>query len=97
MTRVTSHQYVEDATRSAQFRRLADGSYVGRVPGLKGVLAFGDDEPACRVELLSVLEGWVEVRNKLGLSLPAFANLGNSGHKNTARDMEELVSAEWQA
>lgn len=55
---------------SAVYERLEDGTYVGRIPACKGVIAFGRSKRACREALQSTLEGWMLLGLKLGHTLP---------------------------
>jgi predicted RNase H-like HicB family nuclease len=62
--------YIERALSRAEYDKLEDGTFSGRIPGCKGVIAFGDTLRNCESELRSVLEDWVLVGLKLGHSLP---------------------------
>ncbi len=59
----------------ANYDKLEDGTYGGRVPPCPGVVAFGTTLRACEEELRSVLEDWVLVGLKLGHRLPIVAGL----------------------
>ena len=63
--------YISRALDRATFERLDDGSYVGEVPGLQGVLANAATHDECRDELARVVEGWVLFRIANGLPVPA--------------------------
>lgn len=62
--------YVNAALECAQYDKLADGSFSGRVPKCKGVIAFGKSLRECENELRSTLEDWILVGLKLGHRLP---------------------------
>jgi predicted RNase H-like HicB family nuclease len=62
--------YLRAATAAAEYDRLDDGSFAGRIPGCTGVIAFAATLRGCEEELRSVLEGWVFVGLKLGHRLP---------------------------
>jgi predicted RNase H-like HicB family nuclease len=62
--------YVESALSQAEYDKLQDGTYSGRIPSCKGVIAFGKTLRKCEDELRSTLEDWVLVGLKLGHSLP---------------------------
>jgi len=47
---------------------LEDGTFFGRIPLCKGVVAFAVTLRECEDELRSMLEDWVLVRLKLGHS-----------------------------
>jgi predicted RNase H-like HicB family nuclease len=68
--------YVEEAMRRAKYKLLGDGEGIfGEIPGFKGVWANADTLDACREELREVLEDWMLVRVRLGLSLPIIARI----------------------
>jgi len=54
----------------ARFEKLEDGTFVGRVPKCKGVIAFGKTLRECREELQSVMEDWIVLGLKMGHKLP---------------------------
>jgi predicted RNase H-like HicB family nuclease len=62
--------YIEEALSQAEYDKLEDGSYSGRIPGCKGVIAFGGTLRECENELRSTLEDWVLLGLKLGHPLP---------------------------
>lgn len=61
-------EYLEAAMRRAEYEQLPDGSWYGRIPGLKGLWADGASQQHCRAELKSALEDWVLF--SLGRQLP---------------------------
>ncbi len=65
--------YIENALAQAEFDKLEDGSFSGRIPSCKGVIAFGKTLRECENELRSTLEDWVLVGLKLGHPLPVIA------------------------
>jgi predicted RNase H-like HicB family nuclease len=62
--------YVDQALAEAQYDKLSEGSFAGRVPPCKGVIAFGSTLRRCEDELLSTLEDWVPVGLKLRQPFP---------------------------
>jgi predicted RNase H-like HicB family nuclease len=52
---------------------LDDGTFSGRIPLCKGVIAFGVTLKECENELRSTLEDWILVGLKLGHPLPIVA------------------------
>jgi predicted RNase H-like HicB family nuclease len=62
--------YVNQALSKAVFDKLEDGTYSGRIPPCKGVVAFGKTLKKCETELRSTLEDWILVGLKLDHSLP---------------------------
>lgn len=62
--------YLNRALSQAEYDKLEDGSFFGRIPLCKGVVAFAATLRECEDTLRSVLEDWVLVGLKLGHSLP---------------------------
>ena len=69
-------KYIAKALARARFATLEDGSVCATVPGLKGVLALGDDRRGCKEQLAEVVEEWVLVRVSQGLSIPKLDGVG---------------------
>jgi predicted RNase H-like HicB family nuclease len=67
--------YLEGALALGEYDKLEDGSFSGRIPEFKGVVAFGMTLRECEIELRSTLEDWVLVGLKLGHELPLLGNL----------------------
>jgi predicted RNase H-like HicB family nuclease len=62
--------YIDRAMGQAEYDKLEDNSFAGRITSCKGVLAFGATLKECEEELRSTLEDWLLVGLKLGHSLP---------------------------
>lgn len=62
--------YLESALEQAEFEKLADDSYSGRIPICTGVVAFARTLRDCERELRSTLEDWLLLGLKLGHPLP---------------------------
>lgn len=62
--------YIERALAEAEYDKLEDATFFGRIPPCKGVVAFGASLRECETELRSALEDWVLVGLKLGHPLP---------------------------
>jgi predicted RNase H-like HicB family nuclease len=62
--------YIEHAMAQAEYDKLEDGSFSGRIPSCKGVIAFGPTLNECEIELRSTLEDWLLMGFKLGHTLP---------------------------
>ena len=62
--------YIESALSQAEYDKLEDNTFFGRIPGCKGVIAFGNTLRECESELQSTLEDWILVGLKLGHPLP---------------------------
>lgn len=68
-------EYVSQAMAQAVYDKLEDGTFAGRIPPCKGVVAFGTTLRECEDELRSTLEDWILVGLKLGHSLPVIAGV----------------------
>ena len=62
--------YIESALSQAEYDKFEDGTFSGRIPSCKGVIAFGQTLKECEAELRSTLEDWILVGLKLGHPLP---------------------------
>jgi len=62
--------YIKKALAQAEYDKLEDGTFAGRIPACKGVIAFGATLRECETELRSTLEDWVLLGLKLGHQLP---------------------------
>lgn len=74
-TRNILSEYIAQATAQAVYDKLEDGTFSGRIPPCKGVVAFGDTLRECEEELRSTLEDWVLVGLKLGHALPVIGGI----------------------
>ncbi|MEH2046142.1 type II toxin-antitoxin system HicB family antitoxin [Nostoc sp.] len=62
--------YVDRAMSQAIYDKLEDGTFAGRIPVCKGVIAFASTLCECEDELRSTLEDWILLGLKLGHFLP---------------------------
>ncbi|MEZ4866922.1 MAG: hypothetical protein R3C14_36710 [Caldilineaceae bacterium] len=53
--------YLDSAMKQAEYDKLEDDTFVGRIPSCPGVIAFSDTLHSCQAELRSVLEDWLLV------------------------------------
>ncbi len=67
--------YVDKAIALAIYDKLEDGTFAGKIPACKGVIAFGMTLRECEDELRSTLEDWILLGLKLGHSLPVINNI----------------------
>jgi len=67
--------YVNQLMAHAVYDKLEDGTFVGRIPQCKGVVAFGATLRECEDELRSTLEDWILVGLKLGHPLPVIGEI----------------------
>ncbi len=63
-------EFLDRAMAQADYDKMEDGTFSGRIPSCKGVIAFGESLKACEDELRSALEDWLLVGLKLGHALP---------------------------
>jgi predicted RNase H-like HicB family nuclease len=68
-------EYLERAMAQAEYDKLEDGTFSGRIASCKGVVAFGATLRECEDELRSSLEDWLLVGLKLGHTLPVIDNI----------------------
>jgi predicted RNase H-like HicB family nuclease len=68
-------EYMDQAMAQAVYEKLDDGSYAGRIPSCRGVIAFGATLRNCENELRSTLEDWIWVGLKLGHQLPVIEGI----------------------
>ncbi len=68
-------EYVEKVMAQAVYDKLEDGTFAGRIPPCKGVVAFGKSLRECEDELHSTLEDWILVGLKLGHPLPVIEGI----------------------
>jgi predicted RNase H-like HicB family nuclease len=63
--------YIQIAMSKAHYEILPDGEgYYGKIEGLQGVWANGNNLDACRKELQEVLEEWILLGLKMGHTIP---------------------------
>jgi predicted RNase H-like HicB family nuclease len=62
--------YIDRALSHAEYDKIEDGTYSGRIPNCKGVIAFGETLRLCENELQSTLEDWIFVGLKMGHVFP---------------------------
>ena len=65
-------EYIDKVLEKARYEIIKDEEpYYGEVPLLQGVWATGKTLEECRRKLMEVIEGWIMVRIKKGLPIPA--------------------------
>lgn len=68
-------EYIEQATAQAEYDKLEDGTFSGRIEACLGVIAFGATLRECEDELRSTLEEWLWLGLKLGHQLPVVGGI----------------------
>lgn len=81
--------YLDRAMAQAEYDKLEDGTFSGRIPACKGVVAFGMVLKECEEELHSTLEDWLLVGLKLGHPLPVIDGI-DLNKEPTREPMESL-------
>lgn len=74
-TQFVISEYIARAMAQAEYDKLDDGSFSGRISSCKGVIAFGSTLSECENELRSTLEDWLLVGFKLGHKLPVIEGI----------------------
>jgi predicted RNase H-like HicB family nuclease len=65
------NDYLNAAMHRAKYEFLEnDKVYYGEIPGFNGVYATSPNLEDCREELLSVLEGWVQLSASMNFPIP---------------------------
>lgn len=65
-------EYLQAALELAYYEMIEDEEpYYGEVPVLQGVWATGKTLEECRRNLAETIEGWILVRTRHGLNIPA--------------------------
>lgn len=67
--------YIDQALAAASYEELTDGTFAGRIPTCRGVVAFAETSRRCEEEVRSVLEDWIVVGLKMGQPLPILAGI----------------------
>jgi len=64
-------EYIEEALKRARYEIIEDEEpYYGEIDELKGVWASGKTLEECRNNLKEVVEGWILLSIKKGLTIP---------------------------
>ena len=74
-TRYILSDYTEKAMVQALYDKLEDGTFAGRIPSCKGVIAFGATLRECEDELRSTLEEWILLALKFRHTLPVIGGI----------------------
>jgi predicted RNase H-like HicB family nuclease len=74
-TQFVLSEYIEQALAQAEYDKLEDGSFSGRIAACPGVIAFSGTLRECEDELRSTLEEWLWLGLKLGHQLPVLGGI----------------------
>ena len=77
--------FINRALECAEYDKLENGSFVGRIPQCKGVIAFAKSLREYEDQLGSTLEDWILIGLKLGHRLPVLngINLNRSPYRES--------------
>jgi predicted RNase H-like HicB family nuclease len=65
-------EYINTALAQAHYELIEDEEpYYGEVPDLPGVYATGKTLEECRKNLMEVIDGWLIVRLRRGMTIPS--------------------------
>lgn len=74
-TQFVLSEYIDQALAQAEYDKLEDGSFFGRIATCPGVIAFSATLRECEDELRSTLEEWLWLGLKLGHQLPVIGGI----------------------
>lgn len=81
--------YIKHLMAQAEYDELEDGTFGGRIPVCKGVVAFAASLRGCESKLHATLEDWILVGIKLGHRLPVVHGLVLDRDVNAAKNLAE--------
>ena len=65
-------EFLEKKLKKAEYKLLKNRTYLGEIPGVKGVWANAKTLEACRRELREVLEDWLLLKVRDHERIPGF-------------------------
>ncbi len=74
-SRYVLSDYVAAALAEAEYDKLEDGTFSGRISACPGVVSFGTSLHECEEELRSTLEDWILVGLRLKHPLPVVSGI----------------------
>lgn len=78
-------EYVEKAMANATYDKLEDGTFTGRIPKCRGVIAFGRTLRECQDTLRSTIEDWILLGLRMGHRLPIIDGIDLNRRPRRAR------------
>ncbi len=81
-------EYINQSMAQAEYDKLEDDSFSGRIPQCKGVISFAATLRECEGELRSTLEDWLLMGLKLGHALLERENI--IGRETSASEWNRL-------
>lgn len=67
------NQFIDRNLKRAKYKILADGTYFGEIPRVRGIWASARDLETCRQELAEVLEDWLLLKVYAHESVPGIS------------------------
>ncbi|MDR4499775.1 MAG: hypothetical protein MRK02_17930 [Candidatus Scalindua sp.] len=71
-------QYIEKAMIKAEYEKLEDGSYCGKISACPGTIAFGNTLYECQKELHFALEDWLISGLRHGDKIPVIEGINSN-------------------
>ncbi|PWR74247.1 type II toxin-antitoxin system HicB family antitoxin [Methanospirillum lacunae] len=69
-------EYINTALAQAHYELIDDEEpYYGEIPDLPGVFATGKTLEECRKNLMEVVDGWLIIRLRRGMSIPSIQGI----------------------
>ena len=68
-------EYINNAMKSAEYEKIEDGTYSGKISQCPGTISFGKTLYESQEELRLALEGWLIVKIRHGDPLPIIGNI----------------------
>ena len=62
--------YIDTAMSIAEYEKLDNGTYFGKIPGCSGAIAAADSLDKCKREMRSVFEDWILIGLRFKDELP---------------------------
>jgi predicted RNase H-like HicB family nuclease len=81
--------YIQEALANAEYDKLEDGTFAGRIPACLGVVSFGKTLKDCEDELRSTLEDWIYLGLRQGNRLPVIKGI-NLNRKIRRESVESM-------
>jgi predicted RNase H-like HicB family nuclease len=81
--------YIQEALANAEYDKLEDGTFAGRIPACLGVVSFGKTLKDCEDELRSTLEDWIYLGLRQGHRLPVIKGI-NLNRKIRRESVESM-------
>ncbi len=78
-------EYIESALSLADYDKLGDGTFAGKIAECPGVISFGNSLEECRSNVRSTLEDWILLGLRFGHRLPTIKGLNLNPEKHARK------------